>query len=91
MDIQKLPAWTEPAWHGGGPGRPETGPMQFGEDWPGVFIRGDNALVDANALDEAIKLLPRERWDLRAILQGLSKTLRSCSIGNTGWPPNLEK
>lgn len=23
--------------------RPETGPMQFGDDWPGVFIRGDNA------------------------------------------------
>ena len=23
--------------------RPETGPMQFGGDWPGVFIRGDNA------------------------------------------------
>lgn len=23
--------------------RPETGIMQFGEDWPGVFIRGDNA------------------------------------------------
>ncbi|MDB4278112.1 hypothetical protein N9917_00630 [Deltaproteobacteria bacterium] len=23
--------------------RPETGPMQFGNDWGGVFIRGDNA------------------------------------------------
>lgn len=23
--------------------RPETGPMQFGNDWPGVFIRGDDA------------------------------------------------
>lgn len=23
--------------------RPETGPMRFGDDWPGVFIRGDNA------------------------------------------------
>ena len=23
--------------------RAETGTMQFGDDWPGVFIRGDNA------------------------------------------------
>ncbi|HYH68955.1 MAG TPA: hypothetical protein VD866_29950 [Urbifossiella sp.] len=23
--------------------RVESGPTQFGEDWPGVFIRGDNA------------------------------------------------
>ena len=23
--------------------RVETGPVQFGNDWPGVFIRGDNA------------------------------------------------
>jgi hypothetical protein len=23
--------------------RPETGPMQFGDDWPGIFIRGDTA------------------------------------------------
>lgn len=25
--------------------RPETGPMQFDEDWCGIFIRGDNALM----------------------------------------------
>jgi len=23
--------------------RPESGPMQFENDWPGIFIRGDNA------------------------------------------------
>jgi hypothetical protein len=23
--------------------RVETGPVQFGDDWPGLFIRGDNA------------------------------------------------
>lgn len=31
-------------------GRPETGTMQFGDDWPGVFIRGDNAAHFAMAL-----------------------------------------
>lgn len=25
--------------------RPETGPMVFGDDWAGVFIRGDEALI----------------------------------------------
>lgn len=25
--------------------RPETGPMEFGDDWRGIFIRGDNALM----------------------------------------------
>lgn len=25
--------------------RPETGAMQFTDDWPGIFIRGDNALA----------------------------------------------
>ena len=24
--------------------RVETGPVQFGDDWPGLFIRGDNCL-----------------------------------------------
>lgn len=32
------------------PARAETGPLQFGEDWPGVFIRGDNAESYAQAL-----------------------------------------
>ena len=30
--------------------RAETGVMQFDNDWPGVFIRGDNALMYAIAL-----------------------------------------
>jgi hypothetical protein len=33
-EIRKLPAQDK---------RVETGPVQFGEDWPGIFIRGDNA------------------------------------------------
>jgi hypothetical protein len=67
--------------------RPETGPMQFGDDWPGVFIRGDNALFDARAVEAAITFVPAERWDVRAMLIGLAQTLHSCSVGDTGWPP----
>lgn len=33
--------------------RVETGVVQFGNDWPGVFIRGDNALGYALALKSA--------------------------------------
>lgn len=31
--------------------RVETGAVQFGDDWPGVFIRGDNAAYYSMALD----------------------------------------
>jgi hypothetical protein len=47
-DIRILPAVDE---------RVETGPIQFGEDWPGTFIRGDNAAYYAMILGEAIKQL----------------------------------
>jgi len=67
-------------------GRPETGPMQFGDDWPGVFIRGDNALFFARTLGAAIALYP-DRAIERSVLGGLQKTLQSCSVGDTGWPP----
>jgi hypothetical protein len=32
--------------------RPETGPMQFDQDWTGVFIRGDDAKAFATALQQ---------------------------------------
>lgn len=32
--------------------RIETGSLQFGDDWAGVFIRGDNAVDYANILNE---------------------------------------
>ncbi len=34
--------------------RPETGPMKFGEDWTGVFIRGDDAMYFKMCLSEVI-------------------------------------
>ena len=52
--------------------RPETGPMQFGTDWPGVFIRGDNAFAFANYLTVAIESLESEM-----MLPRLSPTLES--------------
>lgn len=60
-------------------GRPETGPMQFGNDWPGVFIRGDNALLFAGAIEAAIEHVPHEHI---ARLKRLADTLRSCRAGS---------
>lgn len=37
--------------------RVETGPLQFGEDWPGTFIRGDNGAYYAGILTGAVSML----------------------------------
>jgi hypothetical protein len=44
-EIRKFPEQAE---------RVETGPIQFGEDWPGTFIRGDNCFGYAMALRATI-------------------------------------
>lgn len=48
--IRKLPAVEG--------GRVETGPVQFGDDWPGIFIRGDNAFGYAMELQNAMEQMP---------------------------------
>jgi hypothetical protein len=58
-DIQKVPALK-------GGKRPETGPMQFGDDWPGLFIRGDDAMARASIL--------------RLVLSDLISDLTSCHV-----------
>jgi hypothetical protein len=79
-DIKKLP----PLPNGE---RIESGPLQFGDDWPGVFIRGDKALFSARALEAAMLFVPEGRRDILSILRGLRDSLRECSVGDTGWPP----
>jgi hypothetical protein len=58
-------------------GRVETGPVQFGDDWPGLFIRGDNAFGYAMSLLHLLK----EPTDFLARLQAeaLIKELISCN------------
>ena len=63
------------------PGRLETGRLQNGSDWPGVFIRGDNALHFWHCLER------RTRGpDVinEAVLDGLSDLLLSCKIEKAG-------
>lgn len=74
--VQKVPAMETQS-------RPETGPMQFGDDWPGIFIRGDNALFYAHALALALNMIQsqeKQDWMVKAYLDGLAKLLLSCQV-----------
>lgn len=62
--------------------RPETGPMQFEDDWPGVFFRGDHALYYAIMLEQIKNFIPEDKWPEHAIIRNLIAELRSCSIGD---------
>lgn len=41
----------------GGSGRARTGAMQFQDDWPGLFIRGDDAIVLLSAIEQLAERL----------------------------------
>lgn len=68
--IRKLPAQEQ---------RVETGPLQFGDDWPGVFIRGDHAFHFAMSLRAATS---GRVFDpiLQAEVDGLLDTLISADL-----------
>lgn len=65
--------------------RKETGVMQFGDDWPGIFMRGDNAcmigmylaiiadMIEAGKEVDAISL---------TMLRGHAEFLQSCDVRN---------
>lgn len=48
MTIQKVAVQLE--------NRIETGAIQFGDDWPGLFIRGDDALMLGLLLENCLNL-----------------------------------
>lgn len=51
--------------------RVETGPVKFGEDWTGVFIRVDNALAYMVTLEDAIRqieAIPFEKRETGMVL-----------------------
>jgi len=56
--------------------RAETGPMKFGDDWTGVFIRGDNAAGYLMALTNVLRHPGPFTMD-EAALHGLLGVLRS--------------
>ena len=64
--------------------RPETGPMQFGNDYPGMFIRGDDALARAQMADQVLQTLPEEylqaNYPIRSYLIGLKELFSECRV-----------
>lgn len=62
--------------------RPETGPMRFGEDWPGIFIRGDCAFGFAMSLQTLAnkQLDPNIRSIYAAQAEALAKLLLACDV-----------
>jgi hypothetical protein len=74
-DIQKLPPWNEEG------SRPETGPMKFGDDWPGVFIRGDNAFAYLHGIRHLQAMLKdKPEVGKSSLIEGLAKLLASCRV-----------
>jgi len=61
--------------------RQDTGPIQFGDDWPGMFIRGDEALAYALDIEEAAEQIEQgdqaSRLDAQR-LRAFAQVLRQC-------------
>jgi hypothetical protein len=80
-DLSKLPS---PFKDGSPVERVETGALQINGDWPGIYIRGDNALYYSMQLSRVLDQLDpaSELVDIIAVssLKSLVDTLRSCVI-----------
>jgi len=62
--------------------RPETGPMQFGDDWPGVFLRGDCAGPMGFFLTMLVTWAAQHGYNPIVVrqLQGFARILESCDV-----------
>ena len=63
--------------------RPETGPMRFGDDWCGVFVRGDAAVLYAELAKVLIEFLSDGNNPANRHLLGLQKLMDSCNQSNS--------
>ena len=71
--------------------RLETGVVQEGEDWPGVFIRGDHAAADFMALKEVLTAVNPSMcspYSLFAV-EALRDLLASCNVSNNPMPQRV--
>lgn len=65
--------------------RVETGPVQFDDDWPGTFIRGDNAAYYAVCLSHVLSCIEngeKPNWLYQGQVEGLLQLLRGSHITN---------
>ena len=63
--------------------RMETGVVQFSDDWPGIFLRGDMALHLARDLEEAASRLDfQDDRFLPATLRSFAALMEACNTAN---------
>jgi hypothetical protein len=68
--------------------RPESGAMKFGDDWTGVFFRGDDAFGYALALQAMLDTMPHTEDHesspvlAKMVLKGLLDSLFACDERN---------
>lgn len=60
--------------------RVETGPLKFGKDWTGIFIRGDDAVAMAAALEVLNDILGQDNF-YQMKLREMINLLTSCVEG----------
>lgn len=60
--------------------RVETGPVQFNDDWPGIFIRGDNAAYYAFMLESFMLDHNGEKAIATGVVNSLLRLLRECRV-----------
>lgn len=61
-------------------GRIETGPIQIGSDWPGIFIRGDNVGDYIRILRYAAERFEEEHNRNPQLIYKMIETLKSCWV-----------
>jgi len=83
VDLSEIPCPFNTYEHGT---RVETGPVQFNDDWPGVFIRGDNAAWLALCLSQykrSIEAGEKPSWTDELALDELLHLLQGSHISNS--------
>jgi hypothetical protein len=71
--------------------RVESGPIMFGDDWPGLFLRGDDCFRYTFALREAILDNAQMGLITRQVLMGLLDALESSDCRNNDAFPAWHK
>ena len=80
MIIRELPPQEE---------RVETGVVRFQGDWPGIFIRGDNAFFLAGCIKQALEANPEMYFPTKMGLEGFLFILQSCILDNQSEEENV--
>lgn len=66
--------------------RVETGPLEFVDDWTGIFIRGDNAFSYALAVSDILLYLDKASPVSWMYLESLRKLLIASDMSNPERP-----